>query len=164
MYFSQISDKPCSLFIMPGIKPAGSKFSLGPVNWKIFGMEPLKKGCDKNFYTGQHTQRDNGMTHCYHNWQWYMSVGYCVAEAIQWKKILLTHNICYRLSSCAFLVKLLSGECRKTLLMISQHCSGNGLVPPGTKPWPEPILTQVYVWLSLYGATMPQWVSVPNSC
>ena len=31
--------------------------------------------------------------------------------------------------------------------MISQHCvgSGDGLVPPGNKSLPEPILTEIYV-------------------
>ena len=33
--------------------------------------------------------------------------------------------------------------------------SGNGLVPPGTKPLPEPMLTQIYVAINI---TRPQWV------
>ena len=40
--------------------------------------------------------------------------------------------------------------------------SGNGLVPSGTKPLPEPMLTQI----SRYGVTRPQWVNslVPERC
>ena len=35
----------------------------------------------------------------------------------------------------------------------SNTVSGNGLVPSGNKPLPEPVLTQIYV------ATRPQWVN-----
>ena len=35
-----------------------------------------------------------------------------------------------------------SDEWHRTLLIINQHGSGNGLVPSGTKPLPEPMLTQ----------------------
>ena len=34
--------------------------------------------------------------------------------------------------------------------------SGNGLVPPGTKPLPEPMLTRI---MSPYGITKQQWVN-----
>ena len=49
-------------------------------------------------------------------------------------------------------MKLVSGECHRTPLMTGQHGSGNGLVPSGNKPLPEPMLTQIYV-------TRPQWVN-----
>ena len=39
------------------------------------------------------------------------------------------------------LVKLLSGECHRTPLMISNFGSGNGVVPSGKKPLREPVLT-----------------------
>ena len=43
----------------------------------------------------------------------------------------------------------LHGECHKTSFMIDQHCSGNGLVPPGNKPLPEPILTPICCFIVL---------------
>ena len=43
------------------------------------------------------------------------------------------------------LMKLPSDDCHKTLLMIGNIGSGNGLVPLGNKPLPEPMLTQIYV-------------------
>ena len=52
------------------------------------------------------------------------------------------------------LVKSPLDKCYWTLLVVIQHGSGNGLVPPGTKPLPEPMLTQFYV--TIYGVTMPQ--------
>ena len=35
--------------------------------------------------------------------------------------------------------------------------SGNGLVPSGNKPLPEPVLTQIY---APYGITRGQWVNI----
>ena len=55
----------------------------------------------------------------------------------------------------ALIVKLLSGGCHKTNLMVSQHCSGSGLVPSGKKPWPELMLIQIYVANLPYGVTRP---------
>ena len=38
--------------------------------------------------------------------------------------------------------------------MLCQHCGlGNVLVPPGSKPLPEPLLTQIYVTISHHLAT-----------
>ena len=47
-------------------------------------------------------------------------------------------------------------QCQWSPLMISQHWFSNGLVPSGSKPLPEPILTQIYVAIS--GVTRQQWV------
>ena len=48
-------------------------------------------------------------------------------------------------------VKLLSVKCHRVLLILCQRWSGNGLVPSGNKPLPEPMLTQFLV--SPYVAT-----------
>ena len=47
-------------------------------------------------------------------------------------------------------------ECQRTgwCGWLSQ-CSGNGVVPSGNKPIPEPMLTQICV--TMYGSTRPQW-------
>ena len=44
----------------------------------------------------------------------------------------------------ASLVKLPSDESHWTVVMISQ-CTGDGLMPSGIKPLPEPMLTLIYV-------------------
>ena len=49
-------------------------------------------------------------------------------------------------------MKLLLGECQSRGFNIG---SGNGLVPSGNKPLPEPVLT--------YGFTRAQWVNVQIS-
>ena len=57
-------------------------------------------------------------------------------------------------------VKLPSGECHNASLMISHHFgSGNGLVPSGTKPMPEPMLTQIFVtiWHGSLGHNGLMW-------
>ena len=45
----------------------------------------------------------------------------------------------------AYPAKLPLCDCHRTSFLISQHCSGNGLVPSDTKPLPEPMLTQFFV-------------------
>ena len=50
-----------------------------------------------------------------------------------------------------FFVKLLSGECHRIPWWWINIGSGNGLVPAGNKPLPEPILTQIYVIMSSLG-------------
>ena len=60
-------------------------------------------------------------------------------------------NTCFELTSSALLVKLLSGEChRKLLISQVKTRSGNGMVPSGYKPSPEPFLTQIYGIKSMY--------------
>ena len=54
----------------------------------------------------------------------------------------------------AFSGKLLSNECRRSPLMISQH-RFRYLVPSGNMPLPEPMLSVI---MSPYGVIMPQWV------
>ena len=45
-------------------------------------------------------------------------------------------NPCYRLSLRALSIQLLSGECRRAALTISQnHLLGNGLVPSDNRPF-----------------------------
>ena len=53
-------------------------------------------------------------------------------------------------------MKLLSGECHKTSLMINQFNIGscNGFVASGNKPLPEPMLTQIYVTIWQHKVTM----------
>ena len=58
--------------------------------------------------------------------------------------------------SSALPVKLPSGECHKTSLMISQNGSDFGLVLSGNGPLPEPMLTEIYV------DTRPRWVDSVN--
>ena len=64
-------------------------------------------------------------------------------------------------------IKLSSDECHWTLLMISMVSnnigSGNGLVPSGNKPLPQPMLS---FFMSLYGATMPHslWPCTMKLC
>ena len=52
------------------------------------------------------------------------------------------------------LMKFCSDEYYQTLLMISLHGSGNGSVPSGNKPLPEPMLTQNYIAIRRHQATM----------
>ena len=53
---------------------------------------------------------------------------------------------------CEIIVRKISkdryplGECHKTALVISQYCSGNGLVPSSNKPSPEPVSDQDLQW------------------
>ena len=44
-----------------------------------------------------------------------------------------------------YLERLMLGECHRTPLMIDNIGSGNGLMPSGNKPLPEPVLSQIYV-------------------
>ena len=64
--------------------------------------------------------------------------------------IVLSSNTCYRLSSWAFLVKLLSDECRTK--MIGQYWFSNWC----RQPLPEPMLTQIYM-ASLYRNELTHW-------
>ena len=56
---------------------------------------------------------------------------------------LIIFKPCHGKISWVFHVNLPSDKCHETSLMINQFGSGNGLVPYGTKPLPEPMLTQV---------------------
>ena len=67
-------------------------------------------------------------------------------------------NTFYGLSSSVLLVNLLSGDCHRTLLMISQHCLYNGLVLSGNTTLPEPLLTWIYVAI-WYDIARPHWVN-----
>ena len=53
--------------------------------------------------------------------------------------------------SCAFSVKLHWDGWQEPQVNIS---SGNGLVPSGNKPLPEPMLTQIHAAIWLHKATM----------
>ena len=56
--------------------------------------------------------------------------------------------------SCEIAVSL-SGECHKTSLMFTVTvAAGNGLVPSGNKPSPEPMFTKIYVTIWHHLATM----------
>ena len=55
-----------------------------------------------------------------------------------------------------YVAKLPSDESYWTLLMISQHWSGNGLVTKGNKLLPEPMLTQIYVAIGHHMAIMSE--------
>ena len=68
-------------------------------------------------------------------------------------KIVISNSF-YELIPWAFPEKLLRGECHRTPLMIINIGSGNGLVPSGNKPLPDPMLTQIYVPIWRHQATM----------
>ena len=53
-------------------------------------------------------------------------------------------------------MKLPSDKCHLTLLMISEHWSGIGLVPSSNKPLSEPMLMQIYAAIWRQKATMGQ--------
>ena len=56
-------------------------------------------------------------------------------------------------------MNLPSGECRKISLVTQVKTgSGNGLVPSGNKPLPEPILTQIFVAQCRHQAAMSSHV------
>ena len=58
-------------------------------------------------------------------------------------------------SQCLMILVIMPwDECHGTLLVISQHCAGNGLVPLGNKPLPEPMLTEFHVAIWRHQATM----------
>ena len=64
-------------------------------------------------------------------------------------------------------IKFIRISCEITLMWMPQNLtnekvnigSGNGLMPSGSKPLPEPVLTKIYV------AIWPQWVNLnPTNC
>ena len=66
-------------------------------------------------------------------------------------------NSLYTTVARALVVKSLSGECQRASLMKINIGSGNGLVPSGNKPLPEPVLSQMYVTIWHHQATMSSW-------
>ena len=59
-------------------------------------------------------------------------------------------NLCLRLNSWALPVKLISVACHRTYWWSVNITSGNGLVPSGTKPLPDPLLTEIYAAICCY--------------
>ena len=74
-------------------------------------------------------------------------------SSVKWQPYCVSLNV---LSSWTLLVKLQWSECHRKPFMIVNIGSGNGLVPSGNKPLPEPMLTQTYVIIR------PQWVNDNN--
>ena len=60
-------------------------------------------------------------------------------------KCVISKHACYWWSSCALLVKCFQVNARECLRWEIKVGSSNGLVPSGSKPLPETILTQIYV-------------------
>ena len=70
----------------------------------------------------------------------------------------------YILISWVFPEKLLSCQCHRTHWWWVNIGSGNGLVPSGNKPLPEPMLTHIYVTVWRHYPTMSSFViNKPNS-
>ena len=102
------------------------------------------------FHKPTTTKHNKAQTMCLFPGMYYSLLGlseltHCPLRDVEMNLKIRFSDSFYRIVGWASDVKLFSGDWRRTLLMISQHWSGNGLVPSGNKPLPEPMLTQIYV-------------------